>query len=116
MHKAEVECFNYTRSLLDVLKTKVKQLKNSTQEQIDEAHKTNAILNDMIDNVVTKGYEVKEAAQRSINEIVQSTTYKNWLNTEISNGVETYIENEPEDLQKELTKYIEITLPETGAL
>ena len=32
------------------------------------------------------------------------------------NEVKAYIENEPEDLQKELTKYIENTLPETEAL
>ena len=38
------------------------------------------------------------------------------MKTEISNSVKTNIENEPEDLQKELTKYIELTLPESGAL
>lgn len=38
------------------------------------------------------------------------------METEIRNGVKTYIKNEPEDLQKELTRYIELTLPESGAL
>ena len=38
------------------------------------------------------------------------------MDTAIRNGVKSYIKNEPEDLQKELTKYIELTLPESGAL
>lgn len=77
MHKAEVECLNYTRSLIGSVKAKVQQLKLSTQEQLDEAHKTNATLNSTIDEVITKGYEIKETAQRSIIEVLQLTNYKN---------------------------------------
>ena len=93
MYKAKVGCLNYTRSLISSVKHKVKQLKISIQEQIDEAHKTNATLNNTIDEAITKGYKVKEAAQRSIIKILQSINYKNRLNMEISNGVKAYIEN-----------------------
>ena len=60
MKKAETHCLNYTRILIGSVKHKLKLLKSSTQDQIDKAHKTNAVLNNTIDEAVTKGYKIKE--------------------------------------------------------